>query len=78
MTLWRVGVPTIFQVTMNQMAMKSDDNQYLVDYGQASTPFGEFTDLSSGRLHSCGITKLKALVCWGSNSDGQASTELIQ
>ena len=57
---------------------ESDDNQYLVDYGQASTPFGEFTDLSSGRLHSCGVTKLKALVCWGSNSDGQASTELIQ
>nr|CCA22321.1 conserved hypothetical protein [Albugo laibachii Nc14] len=34
--------------------------------GQCSAPAGEFVQISSGRLHSCGIRQEETIECWGS------------
>ena len=35
-------------------------------------PAGEFTAISAGKSHSCGIRADRTAVCWGGNYDGQA------
>ncbi|MYG27731.1 MAG: hypothetical protein F4213_17200, partial [Boseongicola sp. SB0677_bin_26] len=40
--------------------------------GQAGAPSGEFTAVSAGWDHSCGLRANRAVVCWGSNEFGQA------
>jgi alpha-tubulin suppressor-like RCC1 family protein len=32
-----------------------------------------FTDISAGYVHTCGVTTQRAIVCWGSNLQGQLS-----
>ncbi|MCY4584047.1 MAG: hypothetical protein OXE50_14820, partial [Chloroflexi bacterium] len=39
------------------------------EYGQATPPEGEFTSVSAGRYHSCGVMIDGSAVCWGSNNE---------
>ena len=41
-------------------------------FGQASPPKGQFTSVSAGQDHTCGVKTDGAAACWGSNLNGQA------
>ena len=46
------------------------------DQGQADPPDGEFTSISAGYEHTCGILASKrTAVCWGDDSVGQSSPQ---
>ena len=40
--------------------------------GQAEPPDGEFSTVSAGWAHTCGIRTDQTVTCWGNNDDGQA------
>jgi hypothetical protein len=44
-----------------------------VYYGQATPPPGEFTQVSAGPWHACGVTTSGTVLCWGNNASGQAT-----
>ena len=37
--------------------------------GQAMPLVGEFTSVSAGALHTCGVKRDGSVACWGSNED---------
>ena len=37
-------------------------------------PEGEFLDIATGRQHTCGLKTDRSVVCWGSSSEGQATS----
>ena len=41
--------------------------------GQATAPEGEFTSVSGGLYHTCGLRQDGSIVCWGDNEIGQTS-----
>ena len=43
------------------------------DYGQASPPYGMFTQVSSGHFHSCAISIDGRVECWGAITGGPQS-----
>ena len=40
--------------------------------GESDAPPGEFTAVSGGDEHSCGLRTDATIVCWGNNQDDQA------
>lgn len=43
------------------------------DFGQATAPTGQFSQLAGGSAHSCGLRTDGTLTCWGNNSYTQAT-----
>lgn len=43
------------------------------EYGQSTTPHGNFQSVSAGSHHSCGVKTNRKVVCWGNDEHGQAS-----
>ena len=42
------------------------------DDGSFEMIFGDFTTVSAGESHSCGVRADSTVVCWGTNYDGEA------
>ena len=40
----------------------------VLDYGQANPPEGEFTSVSAGYLHACGLRTTGEITCWGATT----------
>ena len=43
------------------------------DEGEASPPEGEFTSVSGGQYHSCGVRTDGTIACWGADYQGHAT-----
>ena len=41
--------------------------------GQATPPAGEFSSVSAGEFHTCGVRIDGSVACWGRDVEGQAS-----
>ncbi len=53
----------------------SADNQIIPSIcAGTNMPRGQFTAISAGSLHLCGIKTDKTIICWGSNDYGQLNT----
>ena len=42
-------------------------------HGQATPPAGEFSSVSAGYYHTCGVKTDGTVVCWGDDEEGQVT-----
>ncbi|MCP5408948.1 MAG: PKD domain-containing protein [Chromatiaceae bacterium] len=70
------GLTHTCAVTANGSVACWLDDEYRdfgLDFGQATPPEGNFSQVSTGVYHTCGLATDGTIACWGQNSYGQST-----